>query len=390
MFKKFFSITIALLSIFVWVTPVMASPSFLFSDTDFVNITNDINDDTYIAGGQIIVEENINGDLFIGGGEVDIKGDVSGDVFVFAGSVLIRGNVADDVRIGAGDVTIEGIIGDDVFAGTNILVITESAVIKGDLIIGSGDFKLYGKVLGNVKAVFEKGEITGTINGYANLTYEKKLDVGENASVLGRLTYMAPTENPNLANIAESVEYRQTSTRWTNNTFPFLNGTLLAWLIPSIALGGLILKYLSILLLGGLFVWLLPKYMPRISSQIKKDYFGNLWQGILFLIIVPFLAFGSLLILIGWPISLILMLSYIAMLILAGLIASLLIGGYFVKLNSKSSKSKQFAGLAIGAVIYVLLVFVPFIGWLIKIIFVSLAMGGMWKDALAMIKAGKY
>lgn len=391
MFKKFFSLTIAFLLMFIWVTPAMASPSFLSSDTGFINITNAINDDVYIAGGQVVIEENINGDLFIGGGDVDVKGNVNGDVIIFAaGSVLIRGDVADDLRVGAGNVTVEGTIGDDVLVGTGILIIADTAVIKGDLISGSEDFRLYGKVLGNVKSDFRQGEITGTINGYANLTYEGKLNVGENASVLGRLTYMAPTENPDLVNIAESIEYRQQSSRWANRTIPFLSGTALAWLIPSIALGGLILKYLSILLFGGLLMWLLPKYMPRIATQIKKDYFSNLWQGILFLVIVPVLTFVSLLILIGWPIGLALMSSYVVMLLIAGLIASLVIGGYFVKLNSKSSKSKQFAGLAIGAAVYVLLIFVPFIGWFIKIIFVSLAIGGMWKDSLAMIKAGKY
>ena len=363
MFKKFFSFSLALLSIFIWVTPAIASPVFLAPNKEFINITSAISDDTYIAGGQIVIEEDINGDLFIAGGQIDIKGDVSGDVFVSAGSVLIRGNVGDDLRIGAGNITVEGIIGDDVFAGTNILTISDTAVIKGDLITGSGDFRLHGKVLGNVKANFNKGEITGTINGYANLTYKKRLNVGEDAAVLGLLTYMAPTENPNLANIAESVEYRK------------ISSTAIAWLIPAVALGSLIWKYLSILLLGGLCILLLPKYMPKITSQIKKGYFNNLWQGILFLIVVPFLAFVSLMLIIGLPIAVILMSGYVVMLILAGLIASLLIGGYFVKLNSKSSKSRQFAGLVIGAVIYVLLAMVPVVGWLIEFILVSLAIG---------------
>ena len=390
MFKKFFSIVVAFLSIFVWVVPVMASPTFLSSDTEFVNITNAINDDIYIIGRQIVIEENIDGDLFVGGSDIDIKGDVSGDVFIIgAGSVLIRGDIGDDLRVGAGNVTIEGTIGDDVFVGASILTITDTAIIKGDLISGSGDFRLSGEILGNVRANFDQGEISGTINGYANLRYEGKLDVGNNAQVLGRLTYMAPEKNPNLANLAESVEYRQTSAKWANSAIPFLSGTAVAWLIPSIAFGSLIIKYLGILLLGGLFMWFLPKYMPRIASQVKKDYLNNLWQGIVFLVLVPFIVLASFLIVIGLPIGLILMLSYAIMLVMAGVVASLIIGGYFVKLDNKS-KSKQFWGLAIGAAVYVLLAIVPLVGWFIKAVFISLAVGGIWKDSLAMIRSGKH
>ncbi len=389
MFKKIFLVSLVFLLTFVWVVPTMASPIFLTSDTGFINITNVINDDVYVAGGQIVIEENIDGDLFIGGGDVDIKGNVSGDVFIGAGTVLIRGNIGDDLRVGAGDVVVEGTIGDDLFAGAGILTIANTAIVRGDLISGSGDFKLHGKVLGNVKSDFERGEITGTINGYANLRYEGKLILGDNAQVLGKLTYMALSENPALDNIAKSVEYRKISSRWANKTMPFFGGTALAWLIPSIAFGGLLWKYFSFLLMGGLFIWLVPKYLPRIASQIKKDYFGSLWQGIVFLIAVPLLAFVGLLTVVGLPISFILMLSYTIMLLIAGVIASLAIGSYFIKLDNKS-RSKQFSGLAIGSAVYVLLAMVPFVGWLVKAVFVAMAIGGIWKDSVAQVKAGKY
>lgn len=368
----------------IGIAPALAAPHFISSDAGIINITSPLGDDTYIGGGQVTVDRNIDGDLFIGGGNVEVKGNVAGDLFVGAGTVMVTGNIGDDLRVGGGQVRISGTVGDDVLVGAGFLVIGKDAIIRGDLITGSGNFSLDGEVKGNVKASFGEGVINGTIGGDASLRYRDDLTFGSQAIITGKLTYRAPQENPDFGRMASSVEYH----KWAQQiNLPALGA--LAFLMPVLTFSALAWKYLGMLVLGGLLIWLLPKYMPRVAQSIKKNYWTALWQGFLVFIIVPILAIIAAITLIGLPVSFVLGLSYVVAMIIAGIIASLVIGSYFVKADEKS-KPRQFGALAVGAIIYVLLGIVPFVGGFIKLVFLLFGLGGIWQDCYALIKSGKY
>ncbi len=376
---------IAIIALFA--VPVLAAPNFLSSDTGVINITSPVGDDTYITGSQVIVDRDIDGDLIVIGGEVDINGDIAGDLFVAAGTVLITGNIGDDLRVGGGEVLITGEIGDDVIVGGGIVTISETALVKGDLIVGSSDFFLDGMVLGSIKAGFDKGAINGIIKGDANLKYGGVLSFGDNAVITGKLVYWASAPDASFEAVAGSVEYNKWSDGQGISYIPVLGA--FAFLVPPIAFGVLAWKYLGMMLLGGILIWFLPKYMPRVVDLVKKNYWSSFWQGIVFLVVVPILAFIGITILIGIPFSIILMLAYILTIMISGIVASLVIGSYFVKLKKFSNK-QQFARLAVGTAVYVLLGLVPFVGWLIKFIFMTLALGGIWKNSYAAIKSGRH
>ena len=384
MIKKISILILVTTMLVSWIVPVLAAPSFVGSDTGIVNITSPVGDDTYIGGTRISIDRDIQGDLFIGGGDVVVNGNISGDLLIGAtGVVQVIGNVGDDIRIISGQVVINGIVGDDLLIGTGSLVINEGAVIKGDLLGGAKDFELHGEVLGSVKANFNKGEITGLIRGDANLEYSEELIFSENARISGKLAYWAKAENLEFEKIAGSVEYYKSSLGWTGSNLGVMNKA-----DSIVTFGSLALKYLGILLLGGLLVLFLPKYMPRVTTAIKKNYLSLLWQGFIFFVLVPFVALMSLVTLVGAPLSLVLMLSYALMIIFSGVVGAMLIGSYFIKPGK--TKISQFSVLAVGGVVYVVLVLIPFVGWVIKLLFILLGLGGIWKDSYSMIKAGKY
>jgi len=376
---------IAIIALFA--VPVLAAPNFLSSDTGVINITSPVGDDTYITGSRVIVDRDIDGDLIIIGGEVEINGNIAGDLLVVATTVLIKGNIGDDLRVGGGEVLIESEIGDDVIVGGGIVTISETALVKGDLIAGSSDFFFDGMVLGSLKAGFDQGVINGIIKGDANLKYGGILSFGDDAVIAGKLVYWASAPDSNFGTVAGSVEYNKWSDGQGISYIPILGA--FAFLIPPIAFGALVWKYLGMMLLGSILIWFLPKYMPRVVDLVKKNYWSSFWQGIVFLVVVPILALIGIIVLIGIPLSIILMLSYIIIVMISGIVASLVIGSYFVKLK-KPNKKQQLAGLAVGTAVYVLLGLVPFVGWLIKFVFMVLALGGVWRDSYTAIKTGRY
>jgi len=389
MFKKVS--LFVLTAIFVLMGSVaLAAPEFITSDNGLVNLSDVSSDDTYVAGSKVVIDEDVEGDLWVAGSLIDINANVVGDLTVLGGgSVIVRGNIGDDLRAASADIVIEGQVGDDLLVGTGILTITESAVINGDLIAGGADMKIDGAVLGNVKAIFNRGVINNQIGGYANLKFDEGLQFGESAKIDGPLTYWAPQASGDFDLVASSVDYREWTSQssWANSTWPAVG--VLGLMIPSVAFGAVVIKYLGLLLLGGLLIWFMPKYLPKVATKIKSDFWSSLWQGFVLLVAVPAAAFVILMTVIGLPLSVVLMLSYAILLILAQVVIAMFIGSYFIKVSTRNKKG-HFTALALGAAIYVLLVLIPVVGSLFKFVLLLLALGGIWRDSYALVKAGKY
>lgn len=387
MFKKMFFGLMAIILVVSISTPVLASPNFVTSDeSGLVTITSPIGDDTYIAGGDIVIDSNIAGDLFVAGGNIDINADVVGDLFVVGGQISVRGSVGDDIRIGGGQITIHGNVGDDVIVGGGSVTLADTSTVRGDLLIGSGEFNLYGRVLGNVKAGFGEGRIKGTISGNANLRYgDGKLTFADGANIGGKLDYWAVNENVVFADIANEIEFH----KWINGSASTIAPAVTMFAAPLAMMAGALWTLLGILVLGGLLILILPKYLPRIVTTIKKNYWNGLWQGFVFIIVVPLIALLIAFTGFGIPLSLLIMLSYFSVMILASVPISMAIGSYIVKYQEKD-KSKQFGALVLGAGIYLILGMLPIVGWTIKLLLFVIGIGIILMDARTQVKKGNY
>jgi len=385
-FKKIFLGLLAVGLVVSVSAPALAAPSFITNDSGTINVANPIGDDTYIAGGSVIIDSDVHGDLFIGGGTVEINANVAGDLFVGGGTVVIQGSVGDDIRIGGGQVTIHGNVGDDLMIGGGTVTIADTSTIRGDLLVGAGNFSLYGNVLGNVQASFGKGRIKGIISGNADLRYgDGKLAFADGAKINGKLDYWALNENTAFADIAKEVEYH----KWTTGNASSLWPVTAAIAIPIAMWSGALWAFVGILILGGLLILLLPKYLPRVVGTTKKDYWTSLWRGALFVIVVPLLAMLFAFTGFGIPVSAVMMLSFIIFMFLASVPISMALGSYIIKYKEKD-KSRQLGALVIGALIYIILGLIPFIGWMIKLILFIIGVGAMWIDVQTMVKKRIY
>ncbi|MFA5966974.1 MAG: polymer-forming cytoskeletal protein [Patescibacteria group bacterium] len=385
MFKRIFYSALVVILIMSISAPVMAAPTFLIADENgIVSLSKPVNDDAYIAGGNVTIDQDIWGDLFVAGGTIDINTDIAGDLFISGGNISIRGSVGDDVHIGGGNISIYGEIKDDLMIGGGTVLIADTATVRGDLLVGTGNFDLYGTVLGNVKAGFGNAKIAGVINGNADLRYgDGKLIFADGAKIRGQLDYWAKSENNSFDKIAGTITYhKMTSSRSSLPIFATI-------FVPTVILMGMFWPFISILLLGGLLILLLPKYLPRMVETTKKDYWTALWQGLLFIIVAPVLALLIAFTGVGIPISVIMMLSFVILAILASVPVSMAIGSYLLKYK-EGDKAKQFGALAIGALVYVIVGSFPLIGWLVKLILFVIGIGAIWVDSRSMIKKGIY
>jgi hypothetical protein len=129
--------------------------------------------DLVASGGRIRVEGRVDGDLVATGGEVVVDGTVTGDVLAAAGSTTIAGDVGGDVRAGTGQARIEGRVGEDVVLGAGQATVASGAQIGGDLIVGAGQLQMDGAVTGSILGGAGDYTRTGTVGGSEQVTVEQ-------------------------------------------------------------------------------------------------------------------------------------------------------------------------------------------------------------------------
>jgi len=360
-------------------------------DDELFSVSIPIQDDLYVAGGLVHVNETVAGDLHIAGGEVTIIGDVKGDLIGVGGSVNVDGNVWDDVRIAAGEVKIQGTIGDDlIIAGGNVRI-EHDAVIDGDAYVFGGMLIVDGTVKGNLKMAGGNMVLSGVVNGDVDvnggnfqlngeiggnaIAVSDEANVGSDASIAGNLEYWVPYKT----NPYEEVVKGETT----------LNKDLRAVkkeVMEKTALGAMKVALLAIfgfmLLSSALFILLMiaitKNYFKDAGKKVMKTPWMCMLKGLMYFVLMPIIAFLFLVTVIGFPISLLLFFSYGFALFFAKPLTALVIAGWAQQYYKKKWGKIAFFFVAVGFYILLkLLVMVPVIGWIIVLAIILIAFGAL-------------
>jgi cytoskeletal protein CcmA (bactofilin family) len=301
--------------------------------------------DLVASAGRIRVEGRVDGDLVATGGEVTVDGTVTGDVLAAAGSTTIAGDVGGDVRAATGQARIEGRVGEDVVLAAGQATVARGARIDGDLIVGAGQLRL-------------DGAVTGSVLGGAG-DYTRTGTVGSE-----QVTVQPPERERTL----------------TDRGFDVLR------------------RYVSILVVGLLLLWLLPRASRGAADAVRGRPLVSLGVGILGFIGVVVLLVLVLLVTVLLAVGL-------GLLGLGPLVGATVFGGtlaagvvaflFFVAVafgaqatvglglgrllfrGPRRSSLKAFAALLIGVAVVVLLASIPVAGGWLEALVVVLGLGAL-------------
>lgn len=351
-----------------------------FQVGDEVFVTEVVNDDLYAAGGLVQVDSDVNGDLIIAGGKISVSGNVSQDLTLAGGDIYIKGEVGDDLRIGGGNVIIDSIIKDDLIIGAGNIDLSNESFVGGDITLGGGAVFLNGEVNGDVFGGAGDLFINSQIKGNVKLASVEKIEFGPNGRIMGNLTYKGPNEMELKEGAVQGkVNYTASKTTIDEEEIRTFMRTLIA---------GLSLYKLLAMLFAGLFlVWLLRYYVIHSTKELVESPFKSLGIGFLILALTPILALLFLITTIGLPIAILVLTFWFIALYFGKLMAAMLIGAMVIKLNDKSGFGRTYGAFALGTLVYVLLSFIPIVGWIIKLMLILLGMGAM---ASYELKLGKH
>ena len=307
-----------------------------------------VQSDLIASGGTVRIDGRVDGDLVASGGQVIVAGTVPGDVRPAAGSTTISGQVAGDARVASGQVRIEGRVGEDVAIGAGQATVASGAQIGGDLIFGTGRMQQDGAVAGSVLGSTGNYTQGGSVGGSERVNIQQPEQARE----------------PTLADRAVDV----------------------------------LRRYVSILAIGALLLWLLPRVLRGAADAARERTLLSLGVGLLgfvavivalvLLILVTVLVaivlalaglgsltgltvFGGLLVA-----AILVFLLVLAVTFVAPATVGLALGRLLLRGEDRSYLSRL-GELAVGVLVVVLVAAIPLLGGFLEALVVLLGLGAL-------------
>jgi hypothetical protein len=287
---------------------------------DDLLIDTPVADDVFAAGGTITINAPVDS-LVVAGGEIILNAPVNGDVFAAGGRIAVNGDVGGKIVAAGGELELRGKATNAVLAGGSVTlhptaVITRDAVISGSMVSNAGT------VTRNLIVRAEEFQNTGT-SGY--LDYVKS-------------------------------EGRQ----GLQEAFTLVH----------------LLLILGFFILGILVLKLFPALFPSVDEEVRRSPVKYTLVGFALLIASVILIFILAITVVGLPLAAVLGLLMLIALMLASLFVSFALGRTLLGLLKLQTSELIF--FIIGFILLSLLFQLPYVGWLIRLLALSLGVGAIF------------
>lgn len=337
--------------------PAEAAEFRYHEDRVVIGRSERINDDLYVAGGEITIEGNVAGDLIVAGGQVRVTGEVEQDVLVAGGQVVIVGIVGDDVRVAGGEVRLAGVVKGDVLSAGGEVFIDDSAQ------------------LGNVWAATGRLQVAGTTGSVRAASDE--IVIQKSAEIKGDLSYMSDDE----ATIEDGA------TIIGNVTHQESQRGAQAALISVVD----IMATVSYIVLAVLFIYVAPNKSRQLALTWRQTFGSSLLWGLLFLVAVPVLSVLLIMTVVGWPLGVGLLLTFPIFIYLGMLVSVIAVGSWIRSLWQKQSfVPPDWLSVVLGAVALQLLGLLPIVGWLALFLVFASSLGVLLRFDWQLLKKLRY
>ena len=325
-----------------------------------------LTDDLYMAGGSVTSAGIVQGDIVSAGGNVLISGTVASDVMAAGGTITVLGTVGDDLRAAGGTVTIQNAVADDVLLGGGQIMLGGTGV-GGDAIIGGGSVRIDAPIGGNVRVGGGEVYLNAAVAGDVEIKADK-IVLGPQARIEGDFIYSSRKE----ATIEDgAVVVGETTFEERTPSGRAVAAGLLAFL--SIAL---LVKFVAIFLSALIVALVFKRYTREVVQRAHGQPWRYLAWGVVFMIVTPFLSVILLFTLIGIPLGIIGLLTFVISMIFAAILAPIVIGSVVHKWIWKPAAYQiSWKTILLGTALYVVLRLIPFVGGLVALGIMLIALG---------------
>lgn len=377
------------------VTVLLATAAASSLEAQAVRQTN--GSDTFIAGSAGLPELQAPGDIFVSGGALVTKGRVAGDAHVAGFDLDLEADVAGDLYAAGAAVTLRAPVAGDLSMMGFSLRTADTSVTSGNTRMLGSSITIDGDIGGALAATGGQITLNAAVSGDA-LLQGGSISFGPRARISGTLTYSAPEPVIIPADVipAAKVVYQKTpplmdrfehmrdwGKDWARRDMPALPSTLaLVWTFL-VTLGFLVL-------LGGALLALAPQRCEALRLAGTRRPALMILLGVLGLATLLGLIPVAAMTVIGLP-----FLPIVVLAILVIWTLGYVFGAYVVALRLyQAFGGHEDVGLAAriallgGAVlVFALLNFVPFMGWIVNFLLVLFGIGALSTGVLRALVA---
>ncbi len=424
------------LTLVLGLASIALAADFRGGDTITIAQNEVIDDNLIITGQNVIVDGTINGDLVVGGGKIVINGTVTGSVLASGQSLTINGKVG-GALYGAGaslNLGAQAVIERNLFFGGYSLTTEPGSVVKRDASIGAYQAILKGEIQRDLQAGVGALELNGIVgrNAYVEVgepsttvqpdfwrsftqvelpaTIQPGLRIGADAKIAGKFNYTSLVEQTSgiaalpQGGVAYSTPMPGTSGAQTGGASAATiaaqpQNLVVSWLWSRLR------ELITLLVVGGLSLWLLPKLFQRVVEHVRAEPLPATAWGFVVMIVgylAAFLAAGLLMVLIfglgrltlaglAWgamwsgTAALSAFFIFFTLLIIYGskLVVAYPVGRWIMQRFQGEAAMEptgwnQAWPLLVGVLLYVVLAGIPYLGFVVSVLVTLLGLGAMW------------
>jgi cytoskeletal protein CcmA (bactofilin family) len=321
-----------------------------------------VNQTLYAWGNTINIAGTVNGDVICAGQDVTVTGTVNGDVICAGQNVHISGHVTGNIRLAGQDLSISSLVDHNLSALGQNVTIESNGQINTDASIGGQDVTLNGNVGRDLAVAANSVNINGKV-GRNVQSADTHLSLGSTANVTGNITYTSSNmlSQAGSAHVGGTVTQKQ-PTRSNERTHygAFFHGGL--WFAFYLLIAGLIAALVLVLLFPQLF---------HVSTDVAIHRPGRTFLIGLGTAIAAPVIIGILLIsIVGIPLGILALLTWLVVLLLSGPFAAYYTGRL---LMLKSTNAVLI--MLVGGLVLLVLYFVPFLGTLVTFVAACFGLG---------------
>ncbi len=396
-----FSIGLVAILALTLVAPVMAAD---FRGDDLIIIAADevIDDDLFLGGNIVEVNGTVKGDLFATGSEVVINGTVEGSLFIAGQTLEVNGQVDGSVY-GGGYSLVVGpgtVINRNLYFGGFSLATEAGSTIGRGLYSGGYQFLLGGDVDRDVSVSGGALELDGNVGG--DLTAE----VGEPGSSVtpqmtgfpGAVRSVEPGfRQGDNAEVGGDLDVKMVAQQFDSDPQPSFAGRILRAIATRIG------EFIALLIVGGLFLWLWPDMVERVSATVQARLLPSAGNGLLTFVAFWLLTLAAILAVIiatiagslltfgqlggriatlgGGTIYLSVATFLFVVALVTKMVVALLVGKTVLnQIASQTMEGRWGSAIAllVGVLIYELIRAIPLLGWLVGILVTIVGLGAIY------------
>ncbi|MBI5906864.1 polymer-forming cytoskeletal protein [Candidatus Saccharibacteria bacterium] len=326
---------------------------FRSGDSATVSSGETVDSSLWVGAKNVDIAGTVNGDVFCGAQTVNISGTVKGDVICGAQTINVSGNVEGSVRLGAQTVNLTGSVGRNATVGAQTITTDSKSRVGGDASFGASNTHLNGQVgrdlavggsmvdlngvVGrDVKGGADKITLAGSakVGGGVEYTSKNKIAIADGASVAGKVIQHAPKQK---------------------------SGTFASLLIFH---GVVALVAALFLLVTALIVTaLLPQFVHKVSNQAMNRVWWVLLTGFVASIMVPILFVLLLMTVIGIPLAILMIFSWLLIAFSSGLFTA-----YYVGRKVWRTQTNPLLRVLAGGPILLILFLIPYLGFFVMLV----------------------